>query len=79
MSQYGERAGSYAAAVVPSDVTRLDQFPLVYIGGAGNVTVEDVAGNAVLFTAPPVGSLLPIRVSRVRATGTTATLMVACW
>jgi hypothetical protein len=79
MSQYSEICGSYAAAVVPSDVTTLGQFPRIYIGGAGNVTVEDVAGNAVLFTAPPVGSLLPIRVSRVRATGTTATAMVACW
>lgn len=35
------------------------------------------ACTGVLFTAPPVGSIIPISAIAVRATGTTATLMVA--
>jgi hypothetical protein len=33
-------------------------------------------GSTVTVTAPPVGTILPIRVKRVRATLTTATLLI---
>jgi len=79
MSQFTSPYGEYAAACVPSDITVLAQFPRVYVGGAGNVAVQDTAGNTVTFTAPPVGSMLPVRVSKVMATNTTATLMVLVW
>ncbi len=67
---------SGAAAVTPSDVTTFEPSQ-IYVGGAGNVTVKPAAGGAVvLFTAPPVGSILPVLAVQVMATGTTATAMV---
>lgn len=49
----------------------------LYVGGAGNVTLVDYNGNVTLFTAVPVGTILPIAHTRVNVTGTTATNMVA--
>jgi hypothetical protein len=64
-----------AAAITPSDT--VDQFWTgIYVGGAGNVSVVMEDGSTVTFTAPPVGTILPIRVKRVRATLTTATLLI---
>ena len=49
----------------------------LYVGGAGDVTVRaDGSTQNVTFTAVPAGSVLPIRVARVMATGTTATNIV---
>jgi len=75
------QGGTYSsfAAVTPSDATPIN-CRAIYIGGAGNVTVTPkVGGTAVVFTAPPVGSILPIELNEglINATGTTATLMVA--
>jgi len=73
-------AAEYAAAVTPSDSTRLVATRALYIGGAGNVTVE-MAGDlqTVLFSGLTAGMVLPIRVLRVLATGTTATLITAMY
>lgn len=73
--------GNDAAAVTKSDT---EVFPpsLIYVGGAGNVNVMPAAQEgrasptAVLFTAPPVGSVLPVLCSRVMSTSTTATALV---
>jgi hypothetical protein len=73
--------GAGAGVVTPSDAT-VFAYPTrgLYIGGTGNVTVSfgATAGAAIVtFTAVPVGTFLPIAVSQVRATGTTATLIIA--
>lgn len=62
-------------AITTSD-TVLQQWSAIYVGGAGNVAVTMESGDVVTFTAPPVGTVLPIRVSRVMATNTTATLLI---
>lgn len=69
---------SSALAVTPSDTVPVT-CRAIYIGGAGNVTVTPKGGIAVLFTASPVGSILPIQLDQglINATGTTATLMVS--
>ena len=64
-----------AAAITPSD-TAQQSYRAIYVGGAGNVAVTTVGGNVVTFTAPPVGSILPVEVSKVMATNTTATLLI---
>lgn len=64
-----------AKAITPSD-TVLQQWSGIYVGGAGNVAVTMESGDVVTFTAPPVGTILPIRVIRVMATNTTATLLI---
>ena len=73
-------SSSVAIAVTPSDATSFTSGACkwLYIGGAGNITAI-VGGVAVLFTAVPVGSLLPIAATRVNATATTATAMVALY
>jgi hypothetical protein len=67
-------------AVTPSDTVDIRSGVLsdaLYVGGAGNITATMADGKDVLFTAVPVGTILPVRVSRVKATGTTATAIVA--
>ena len=44
---------------------------------AGNVSVVMADGTTAVLSAVPAGMLLPLRVTRVNATSTTATLIVA--
>lgn len=69
-----------AAAVTPADAD-LPVFPTIgiYVGGTGNLTVQMAGGGTVTFSAVPAGAYLPIRVDRVNATATTATLIVALY
>lgn len=66
-----------AAAITPSDSADLPQFSVVFVGAGGNVKVTTAQGSAVTFTGVNAGSVLPVRVRRVWATGTTATSMTA--
>lgn len=69
-----------AAAVTPSDTLDLaDVTQALYVGGAGNVVVIMQGGQTVTFSGVPAGTTLDIRVSRVKATSTTATLILALW
>jgi hypothetical protein len=75
-----------AKVVTPSDTVDLTDSanqPVIaqalYVGGAGNVVFVMPDGVTVLVTAPPVGSILPIKFKRINATNTTATLLVALW
>ncbi|MFD2235927.1 spike base protein, RCAP_Rcc01079 family [Aureimonas populi] len=65
-------------AVTPSDTQSLPFVTTgLYVGGAGDLAVLDRAtGQTVVLRAVPAGSVLPIRVARVLATGTTATDIV---
>lgn len=67
---------STGKVVTPSDATLL-AFKALYVGGTGNVTLIDESGTSVLFSALPVGSYIWCAGSKVMATGTTATLIVA--
>lgn len=68
---------SHAEAVTPSDTVDLVVVSrALWIGGAGTITVILLSGATVLFSGIPAGTLLPLRVSRVKSTGTTATLIV---
>lgn len=73
--------GFAAAAVVPSDTVKLGSATrALYVGGAGDLTVimaGQTLDSPVTFKAVPVGTFLPISVSQVMATNTTATLIVA--
>lgn len=67
-------------AVTPNDSTDLPGGRAygLYIGGAGNVAVVHSAGStAVTYIGVPVGTILPVEVTRVMATNTTATNIVA--
>lgn len=75
-------AASSAAVIVPSDSADLPNFSRgIYIGGAGNLTVDmvDQPGVSVQFVAVPAGAVLPIQVRKVYATGTSASALVALY
>lgn len=64
--------------VTPSDTvdfTRGRWSRALYVGGTGDVAAVRPDGTAVIFSAVPAGSILPIRCRRVNATSTTATLI----
>ena len=68
----------YGAAVTPSNSVNLAAPTRgLYIGGGGNISVEMLNGT-VSFSAVQAG-IFPIQVTRVNATGTTATNIVALW
>lgn len=65
--------------VVPNDASDL---PLVtkalYVGTGGNIVLRSVDATAdVTLANVPSGSVLPIRVRAIRATGTTASQIVS--
>ena len=65
------------AAVTPNDGSDLPApTRAVWVGGAGDLVVH-MNAQSVTFTSVPAGSLLPIVVTRVLATGTTATGIVS--
>ena len=71
---------SHAAAVTPDDAADLTTPARgLYVGGAGNVELDTVGGETVVFTGVPEGTVLPIRCTRVRAANTSATAIVALW
>ncbi|WP_375599371.1 hypothetical protein [Devosia sp. Naph2] len=68
------------AAVAPNDDTDLTIVTrAVYVGGSGNLAVIMQSGAELTFENVSDGQLLPIRVSRIKSTGTTATSIVGLW
>lgn len=76
---YATGPASFAEVVTPSDTTDLSRTSrALFVGGAGNISVEMAGGqSAVVFTGVVAGQILPIAVTRVNSTSTTATNIVA--
>lgn len=84
-NKVGREAYTLAEVVTKSDAsaqgtlaTRISDA--VYVGGTGDIAVK--MGNstsAVVISAVPAGTLLPIGINRLMSTNTTATLVVALW
>lgn len=70
---------SSAKLITPSDTLDITPKPCqLYIGGAGNIKVDMAkTGTAIVFAA--ASGFLPINVTRVYATDTTASGIVAIW
>ena len=66
-------------AITPSDADIFAGGVAVYVGGAGIVTCTPANGGADVPVTMPAGGIVPFRVLAVKATGTTATLMVAVY
>jgi hypothetical protein len=66
-------------AITPSDANTFAGAVKVYVGGAGVVTCTPANGAADVAVTVPAGGCVPFRVVAVKATGTTATLMVAVY
>lgn len=64
-------------AITPNDSTDLVNVSrAIYVGGAGDLVVTPYGGGSNVTLAVVAGAVLPIRVSRVLSTGTTATGLV---
>lgn len=69
-----------ADAVTTSDTVDLTHVSrYIYVGGAGDITLVTSKGDTVLLKAVPIGAMLPIRASKIKLTGTTATNLVALY
>lgn len=72
--------GSRAFAVSPNDSVDLSIVTrALWVGGAGDVKVTTLGGDTVTFSGVTAGSLIPIRVSRIFSTLTTATLILGIY
>lgn len=60
------------AMVTPSDTATFDPS-VVYVGGGGNAKITTAQGTDLTFYGLQPGGVIPVRVKRVWATGTTAT------
>ena len=81
-----QQPGRHAANITPNDSRDLANIPRgIYVGGAGDLDVtmlgegEVGSGGRVTFVGLLAGSIIPIRVSRVWAAGTTATNLRGIW
>ena len=71
---------SFAASITLSDTVNMPAMcRAIWVGGAGALTAVMSNGDVVLFSGIAAGTLLPIRATRVNATGTTATLLTALY
>jgi hypothetical protein len=77
MSHVGDPS-LFAETVTPSDTVSLSApTRALYIGVTGNISVQMYGNGATqIFSNVPVG-ILPVQVTRVNATGTTASSIVA--
>jgi hypothetical protein len=69
----------HAAAITPDQVSLTVVSRALYVGVGGDVAVRMCGGAVVTLANVPSGTLLPIRIDRVLATGTTAGSLVGFW
>ena len=50
---------------------------VLYVGGAGDVSVRTIGGDEVVFKAVPAGTFIPVQVTHVGLSGHTATDIIA--
>lgn len=65
--------------IIPSDTVELPQVPKgIYVGTGGDVTLRGVRGSSdVTYRNLPDASYIAVRAQFVRATGTTASNLIA--
>lgn len=71
--------GLSAVAVTPSDTGALGDCRALWVGVGGNLRITTFGGQDVTFTGVQAGTLLPVAATRVWATNTTASGIVAVW
>ncbi len=74
-----ESPGLHAAEVIPSDSSDLAVFSrALFVGNGGDLRITTSGGDTVTLRNVPSG-VVPLRIARVHATGTTAANIVAVW
>lgn len=67
------------AAITKSDTVAIEVTRAIYVGGTGDLKVTYQDGSVDVLQSIPAGAILPIRVSLVWSTGTTATKLSALY
>ena len=76
MSSYSDPA-SGVFVITPSDTENFVKTTRsIFVGGGGNLSVLAADGSTAVLAGVPAGSVLPIAVRRVNASGTSATGLV---
>ena len=68
-----------AAVITPGASALANVTRGIYVGGTGTLNVTTLGGTTTLFSAIPVGTIIPVRATHILSTSTTATLIVAMW
>lgn len=77
MSNFLQNTAADGFDITPNDSVDLaDEAGAIYVGGAGDIALITSRGTTLTFTALNAGTILPFKVSRVLATGTTATNLI---
>jgi hypothetical protein len=64
-------------AVTPHNTNLISETTRgLYVGGAGDLVLVFASGAQITVSSVPGGTVLPVRVTKVLATGTTATALV---
>lgn len=86
MTRYSGRADAisapaqYGFAISPSDVADLAaETRGLWVGASGDLALVLASGDEVTIAGAVGGSLLPLRVRRVKASGTTAAQLVGIY
>lgn len=70
----------HAVAIVPDDQEPLSVVTrALFVGVGGDVAVRMFGGDVVTLANVPAGTLLPLRIDRVFATGTSAGSLLGFW
>lgn len=78
-------SASKLIGITPSDSVEISdangtvKTRAIYVGGDGDIVVENHEGDPITISGLVAGVLLPISVTKVRATGTTATNIVGLY
>jgi hypothetical protein len=75
----GGTGKSYVIYVASPQSTIGNQGCVLYIGGAGNVTMTTNGNDIVTLVGLNTGQFVPVQCVKVFATGTTATEIIALW
>ncbi|MFV0243674.1 MAG: hypothetical protein ACK5IB_01455 [Qingshengfaniella sp.] len=69
-----------ASPIVPDDTADLQYATrAIYVGMAGDATVQMTSGEQITFYGLAAGAIYPLRCRRVLATGTSAGGLIALW
>jgi hypothetical protein len=70
-----DATGNDFATITPSDTVTYDGLRSIYVGGTGDVYLQNKAGVSVPFQSVPAGTFINVKAQRVMA-ATTATKLV---
>lgn len=82
IAEHYQGSVNHALAVTPNDVEDLPNGPTIglYVGSTGNISLILEGQSApITFVSIAAGVVHPLRVVRVRSTGTNAANILACY